>query len=322
MRKDSILLLVALAVLFTAAFVSGSTSGPPDGRTGAPGESDCTVGCHNTYSVNSGDGSLTIDNVPGQYNPEQIYSLSVTIQDPGQQKWGFELTVLDGSNNKAGSLTVTDSTNTQLSSSVSRDYIKHTTAGTFDGTSNGPVSWTFDWLAPEPGTGTVTFYAAGNAANSGSGNKLDYIYTTSESSNEASGGTGNQLPTCTITSPSSGTKVSGTITITGTASDADGTVEKVEVKIDNSDWVKTTGTESWSIKLSTTSQPDGIHTIYARSYDGEDYSSEARVNIEVDNGVDGNGDPEGGNSSLPILIIFVVIILAVIIAAVLMKKWK
>jgi hypothetical protein len=130
------------------------------------------------------------------------------------------------------------------------------------------------------------------------------------------------LPTCAITSPSSGAKVSGTISITGTASDADGTVEKVEVKIDNSDWVKTTGTESWSIKLSTTSQPDGIHTIYARSYDGEDYSSEARVNIEVDNGVDGNGDPEGGNSSLPILIIFIVIILAVIIAVVLIKKWK
>jgi hypothetical protein len=320
MRKDIFVMFVACVLLITAAFVGGSSNGPPDGRTGAPGDSDCTVGCHNTYSLNSGDGGLSIDNVPVQYNPEQIYSLSVTIQDPGQQRWGFELTVLDDSNNRVGALIVTDSANTQLSTTTGREYIKHTTTGTFDGTSDGPVSWSFDWLAPEPGTGTVTFYAAGNAANSASGNKLDYIYTTSISSDAPGGGTTNLPPTCTISSPSSGAKLSGAATISGSSSDSDGVVEQVEVKVDSGNWNQVTGTESWSYNLDTTGISNGAHTVYARAYDGDDYSQEVSVSIEVDNAVDGNGESEDGDSSLLIMGVFIVIIVVIIIAVALMRR--
>ncbi len=323
MRKEILLLFVVLAVLFTAAFVGGISSGPPDQRTGAPGESDCTVGCHNSYSLNSGDGSLSIDDVPTQYNPEETYSISVTIEDPGQQRWGFEITVLDSSNNRAGTLTVTDSTNTQLSTTSGRDYIKHTSAGTFDGTTDGPVSWTFDWTAPSSLTGTVTFYAAGNAASSSSGTKLDYIYTTTVSSDEAGGGgTTNLPPTCTISSPTSEAQVSGTITVSGTASDTDGTVETVEVKMDNTNWVQTWGTESWTIDSDTTALSDGAHTIYARAYDGQEYSSEVSVSIEVDNAEDGDGDSDDGDSSLMILAALIIIIVVVVIAAVVMRGRK
>jgi hypothetical protein len=323
MRKNMLMISLICAILFVAIFAAGSSSGPPDGRTGAPGESDCTVGCHNTYALNSGDGSLSIDNVPAQYNPEQIYSLSVTISDPGQEKWGFELTVLDDSNNKAGGLIVTDSTNTQLSSSTTRDYIKHTSAGTFDGASNGPVTWTFNWLAPEPGTGTVTFYAAGNAANSAGGNKFDYIYTTSVSSNDVNdNGTVNIIPVCSISSPSSGVKLSGAATISGTSSDSDGTIEMVEVRIDSGSWKEAVGTTSWSYELDTTSISNGAHTIYARAYDGSDHSSLASVNIEVDNQADTNGDSEEEDSSFLIMILIIVIILVVVIAAVLLRKRK
>jgi hypothetical protein len=278
------------------------------------------VGCHNSFDLNSGDGSLSIDNIPSQYNPEQLYTLTVTIQDPGQERWGFEITVLDSSNNMAGSLSVADSTNTQLSSSSGRQYIKHTTAGTFDGTTDGPVSWSFNWLAPEPGTGTITFYAAGNAANSGTSNKQDYIYTTSASSDEAGGGTGNQRPTCTISSPSSGEKVSGTVTISGTSSDSDGTVESVEIRIDSGSWNEVTGTTSWSYELDTTDLTNGAHKVYARASDGTDYSNEVSVNIDVDNQGEidnGNGDTD---SSMLILLLVIVIIIVVIIAAVLMKR--
>jgi hypothetical protein len=322
MRTGILVLLVAIVVLITAAIAGGISNGPPDGRTGAPGETDCTVNCHNSYSVNSGDGSLSIDDVPTEYNPEETYSLSVTIQDPGQQRWGFELTVLDSANNKAGNLTITDSTNTQLSTNGPRDYIKQTSAGTFDGTSDGPVSWDFDWTAPSSDTGTVTFYTAGNAANSGSGNLFDYIYTTTISSDEAGGGTTNQPPTCTISSPSSGTKLSGSASISGTASETDGTVQNVEVKVDSDSWNQATGTESWSYNLDTTGLSNGAHTVYARAYDGESYSSEVSVNIEVDNEGGGNGDSEDGDSLLMILIAVIVIIVLVIIVAVLMRGRK
>jgi hypothetical protein len=323
MRKKLFIMTLVCAILLTAAFAAGISSGPPDGRTGAPGESNCTVGCHNTYSLNSGDGNLSIGNVPSQYNPEQIYSISITIQDPGQQRWGFEVTVLDSSNNRAGSLIVTDSTNTQLSTGTDRDYIKHTSTGTSDGTFDGPVSWSFDWLAPEPGTGTVTFYAAGNAANSANGNKFDYIYTTSMSSNEVNGNqTENQIPTCTISNPSQGAKLSGSSTISGTSSDVDGTVEHVEIKIDSDNWNQVQGTQSWSYDLDTTVISNGVHTVYARAYDGNDYSDEVSVSIEVDNAADANGDAEEEDSSNLIMIVLIIIIIAVIIAVVLIRKKK
>jgi len=99
-------------------------------------------------------------------------------------------------------------------------------------------------------------------------------------------GGGNSPPTVTITSPTEGETVSGTITITGTASDSDGTVQSVEVKIDNGAWQTATGTTSWSYSWDTTGVSDGSHTIYARSYDGTDYSTEDSVTVTVNNTVD------------------------------------
>ncbi|MCD6512324.1 MAG: right-handed parallel beta-helix repeat-containing protein, partial [Thermoplasmata archaeon] len=93
----------------------------------------------------------------------------------------------------------------------------------------------------------------------------------------------NQPPTITITSPSNGATVSGTVTIQGTAGDSDGTVQKVEVKIDNGAWTQATGTTEWSYSLNTTVLSNGEHTIYARSFDGADYSSSASITINIFN---------------------------------------
>ena len=93
-------------------------------------------------------------------------------------------------------------------------------------------------------------------------------------------------PTVEITYPEEGQTVSGTITITGTAEDSDGTVKYVEVKIDYDTWETATGTTSWTYQWNTTQHPDGTHTIYARSYDGENYSNEDTVIVNVYNGID------------------------------------
>jgi len=89
----------------------------------------------------------------------------------------------------------------------------------------------------------------------------------------------NQPPTVTITSPSEGANIIGNITITGTASDTDGSVQSVFVKIDSDSWQLATGTTSWSYAYNTTGLSDGTHTVYAKSFDGKDYSTEAQVNI-------------------------------------------
>ncbi|MGE5175770.1 MAG: choice-of-anchor V domain-containing protein [Hyphomicrobiales bacterium] len=165
---------------------------PPASKTNAPSEGLCTE-CH-TGGLNVTGGSLEIQGVPAAYQPGTTYSLTVQLQKPGQQRWGFELTALRDSAGvavQAGSFAnTTDFTAVQMSPVNARNrlYVSHYRGiadGTYLGTLDGPVTWTFDWTAPAPGAGTVTFYAAGNAANgnlvSGAG---DYIYTRADSTSE------------------------------------------------------------------------------------------------------------------------------------------
>ena len=102
-------------------------------------------------------------------------------------------------------------------------------------------------------------------------------------SNGANATPTNQAPTCDISTPLSGSDVSGTSTITGTSSDSDGTVESVEIRIDSGSWIQAVGTTSWSYDWNTTEVPNGEHMIFARAYDGANYSEEVSVSVEVDN---------------------------------------
>lgn len=184
MRLDTDLLRgpvrVALFAASAAALVAGSasafSSGPPDDFAGnPPGLSDCTT-CHGSFPVNSGDGSLMLDGLPEAFDPGSTYDLTVVLADGQQSRWGFEATVLDG-DTAAGDLVVTDAANTQLSESSGRQFVKQTFDGTYAGTVDGPVSWSFQWVAPD--VPQVTFYVAGNAANGDGSTANDYIYTIS-----------------------------------------------------------------------------------------------------------------------------------------------
>jgi len=85
----------------------------------------------------------------------------------------------------------------------------------------------------------------------------------------------NLEPTVTIDSPSDGAKIpkaDGSLTISGTAADSDGTVSLVQVKFDRDDWIDVTGTTSWAHVWDLTNVSLGWHHIMARSYDGTDFS--------------------------------------------------
>lgn len=167
--------MIKTAVGFLLILIPGLalaySDGPPDGKTGAPGEGTC-VECHSTFPLNSGDGSFSISG-PAQFEAGQTYAITIEISDPGQLRWGFEFTPLD-----QGTITITDATNTQLSSSGGRFYVKHTSSGTYAGFPDGPADWSFDWTAPANPPESITFYAAGNAADYNGLNTGDYIYTT------------------------------------------------------------------------------------------------------------------------------------------------
>ncbi len=165
-------------LLFTALATYASQSGPEPGYTNAPGDIGTCTSCHDTFeNPNVGPGSVQINGVPAVYTPGQQYVLTITVQQGGRSRFGFQLTALDQGNDRAGSLT-TRGTDTQLLNQTGpggRQYIEHTTSGTSG--VGGRRSWQVNWTAPSTDIGVVTFYAAGNAANNDGTNQNDYIYT-------------------------------------------------------------------------------------------------------------------------------------------------
>ncbi|HEU5393266.1 MAG TPA: choice-of-anchor V domain-containing protein, partial [Candidatus Methylomirabilis sp.] len=140
---------------------------PPPAKAGDPLGGGTCAECH-LGGLNSGDGSLSIS-APSSYTAGQEYSITVTLEDPGQRRWGFELTALTSTFQMAGSLARADTlTRTQVY--LGKTYISHTSNGinNFSGTAplpddgtfwqlaDGPVSWTFHWTAPALDAGTVT----------------------------------------------------------------------------------------------------------------------------------------------------------------------
>ena len=173
--KRIFLIVIGLAIAVSLSFAY--SGGPLDGYCGNPPANNNCTACHNSYPVNSGDGEIGLDG-PLTYTPgDTLHYIFVYMNDPGQNRWGFELTPMVG-NNAAGTLIVYDPTNTQLSEnpSPSPDFLKQTSAGTYAG-SNNCWGWAFDWIAPPAGTGTVYFYIVGNAANNSNSPAGDYIYT-------------------------------------------------------------------------------------------------------------------------------------------------
>jgi hypothetical protein len=179
------LLIASLATLLVTDnravnTVNAFSTGPPAGRTGAPGESTC-LACH-AGIANQWPNLFTIQ-APESYVPGQTYQITVQHMsfDPTRMRWGFELTALALSDNtRAGTLVNVDAFTSLITGSgpfPARQYIRHTSAGTFAGQANG-ASWTFDWTAPSSDVGPVRLYAAGNEANNNNANSGDMIYTT------------------------------------------------------------------------------------------------------------------------------------------------
>ena len=158
--------------------VMAFSDGPPAGFTGAPGEQTCTA-CH---VGPIGGGTFTIMQQPANYVPGQTYQIIVrhVNANQSQHRWGFQLTALAGTtmagtfSNAAGGLT-------QLVGGVGRDYIEHTSLGTFNGQLGG-AQWVINWTAPPTNVGQITFYAAGNQANGDGTSSGDRIITATATS--------------------------------------------------------------------------------------------------------------------------------------------
>ncbi len=179
MKKTLLFLLPALGVLIfsfnsksekISAYHSDTIDGvefnsnPPAARTGAPGEGNCTA-CH-SGAVMSGEGVIffTIGGGPN-YIPGQVYP--VTISTIGGPRNGFQLTILDGANNAAG--TFTAGANSNVTTSGGRRYVRHSA-------SEGQISWTFDWTAPATEMGELTAYYSMIKSNNNGSDSGDELF--------------------------------------------------------------------------------------------------------------------------------------------------
>ena len=153
------------------------------GRTGSPGELDCTA-CHNNFALNSGGGSIALGatNMTGwEYVPGTIYHMTATVARAGNPLFGMGLEALTTTNSNAGTLAITNSS-TQIKSftvnGVSRKNVVHTLNG---GNMANAKTFEFDWTAPNANIGNVTFYYAGVASNAdGEESTGDHVYTGSQ----------------------------------------------------------------------------------------------------------------------------------------------
>lgn len=160
-------------------------------RTGGPfpGEQTCgTSDCRNT-TPNSGPGSVSIevDGIPISeflYTPGETAEVTVRVQDPAQQRWGFQITARDAADGctSVGSFSgsadaIVRTAGADSGCAAGRQFATHGVAKV------GPSSamFSFDWMAPASTVGPIIFAAAGNAADGNDENTGDRIYTTSAS---------------------------------------------------------------------------------------------------------------------------------------------
>lgn len=102
----------------------------------------------------------------------------------------------------------------------------------------------------------------------------------------------NRIPRIRIIEPYEESVVNATINITGAADNPGGaTVKWVLVKIDDGNWVKADGTNSWSSTWDTTTVEDGEHTISAVASDGAKESGIKTINVIVQNNEPDPEDP-------------------------------
>ncbi|WP_462254651.1 choice-of-anchor V domain-containing protein [Ferruginibacter sp.] len=249
-------------VIICAAIFITSQSGllysfqPPPNYTGAEG-STCAQ-CHGNF--NNGGGGVATTGLPeGSFIAGQEYNFSVNLSHPTTRgRWGFAIDARDANNQPVGTFS---SANPNALPNVSE--LSHHMAVFQTGTSFSYNN--LKWTAPANPTlaqKTVTFYYAGNTANGDMGSTGDFIYTGTKQVTLLA----NIAPVVTITSPVTNTALpaGSSVTLTAAATDADGTIIKVEFY---NNGVKFATDSTAPYTLTGTNVEAGTYVLTAKAFD-------------------------------------------------------
>ena len=136
--------------------VTSRSTGSPAGKTNSPADNSNCTSCHGGAAASALAGVIT-SNVPvAGYTAGSVYTITASVGDSSISRFGFQISPQNNSGFLQGSLTITNTNETQI---VSTKYVTHKSAGTTT-TPYHSKSWSFNWTAPIAGTGSVTFYGS------------------------------------------------------------------------------------------------------------------------------------------------------------------
>ena len=172
-------LLFVFTLLSGAYMCMSNAGGAPSGWTGAPLEGTCSTngGCHKSGTYTGG--VTTITGLPTTVEANKDYVITVNCTVTKAVTSGFEMTALDASGMKSGTLSVggpgqkIDKINTP-----SRQYVTHSTPQKFV---NGAVKYVCNWKSPATSSSKdITFYVAVLAATGNGNENGDVAFSTSQ----------------------------------------------------------------------------------------------------------------------------------------------
>ncbi|UCF07502.1 MAG: hypothetical protein JSW28_07590, partial [Thermoplasmata archaeon] len=124
----------------------------------------------------------------------------------------------------------------------------------------------------------------------------------------------NQVPAISLISPKNGDIIIDSVVIEVLASDADGSINRIEFRLDDNDWVRISDSSEAYYSLDVSDISEGEHVIYVRAFDGEEYSVEEYVIVYVEPD-EGGGilSGESGIFFVAILAVFIIIVVCIIL---------
>lgn len=180
-----IITIITLTLLLSIS-LSAKKKGAPPMASGAEGDRTCqTSKCHGDSELNSGTATISIEGLPEVYTANEIYEITLKVEQSTAKVFGFQATVADGNGKAIGTLTPAEGADIQIldparyNEKTDRQYLTHTLTG-IDGPKKGvSPTWKIQWQAPDSTASISSFYFAFNAGNGNKKKTGDYIYTRS-----------------------------------------------------------------------------------------------------------------------------------------------
>ena len=180
--KFKILLAAFIGIMLFLIPDAGFTreNGAPSNRVGAPtragdGSTCGTNGCHDSFTVDSGSGTLSLA-VPDQFEAGDTINITIRVEESGAVRYGFQATVRGVNDLVRSTGEILLSNGTKFSDALG-EYITHSSSVE----TTGAAEWTFRWVAPETDVQNIVVYAAAVAGNGANSANQDHVYTTNSS---------------------------------------------------------------------------------------------------------------------------------------------